>query len=69
MQKTTINKELDVAYVQLHLGKVAKTVEFCPGMLVDFDKNGRVLGIEILAAQEMAPQLTKNRKVSRKKSA
>lgn len=69
MQKTTISKELDVAYVQLRKGKVAKTIEFKPGMLVDFDSLGRVVGIEVLAAQEMAPKLIEKKKTNRKKTA
>ena len=67
MQKTTIDKDLDVAYVQLRSGKVAKTVEFAPSMLVDFDSHGRVVGIEVLAAQEMAPELVKTKKTTRRK--
>ena len=71
MKKITIDEKLDVAYVELRKGKVASTVEFHPGMLVDFDASGRVVGIEILAAQDLAPLITKKtlRKATRKKSA
>ena len=37
--KGTKNSKLDVAYVKLKRGKVAKTVELKPGILFDFDKN------------------------------
>jgi uncharacterized protein YuzE len=71
MKSMTVDQKLDVAYVELRKGKVARTVEFRPGMLVDFDVSGQVLGIEILSAQELAPVVTKNshRKTSKKKSA
>ena len=40
-------------------------------MLVDFDAKGQVVGIEILAAAELAPALAKkpSRKASKKKTA
>jgi uncharacterized protein YuzE len=71
MNKMTIDEKLDVAYVELRKGKVASTVEFRAGMLVDFDASGQVVGIEILSAQDLAPLITKKtpRKATRKKSA
>ncbi len=71
MKKVTLDSNLDVAYVALRSGKVARTVEFRPGMLVDFDRAGQVVGIEILAAAELAPMVIKktSRKASKKKSA
>jgi uncharacterized protein YuzE len=59
------------SYIELRKGKVARTVELRPGMLVDFDASGQVIGIEILSAQELAPVVTKKfpRKTSKKKSA
>ncbi len=71
MKKMTLDSKLDVAYVELRSGKVARTVEFRPGMLVDFDAKGQVVGIEILAAAELAPVLAKkaSRKSTKKKTA
>ena len=71
MKAMKIDSKLDVAYVELRKGKVAKTVEFRPGMLVDFDAMGQVVGIEILAAKELAPASVRKmpRKTSKKKSA
>jgi len=71
MKKMTLDPKLDVAYIELRSGKVARTIEFRPGMLVDFDAKGQVVGIEILAAAELAPALAKkpSRKASKKKTA
>ncbi len=35
-------------YVKIVKGKVAKTVEFAPEIFVDLDKNGKLMGIEML---------------------
>ena len=71
MKKMTLDPKLDVAYIELRSGKVSRTIEFRPGMLVDFDAKGQVVGIEILAATELAPALAKksSRKASKKKTA
>ena len=59
--KITKNSKLDVAYVKLKKGKVARTFEANPGILFDFDKNGEVLGIEVLSIQKLAPAIAKKR--------
>ncbi len=38
----------DAMYVQLAEGEVEKTEEIRPGMMLDYDKHGNVLGIEVL---------------------
>jgi uncharacterized protein YuzE len=38
----------DVAYVELGQGKVAKTEEVAPGVLLDVDERGRAVGLEIV---------------------
>lgn len=55
--KLTKNTKLDVAYVQLKRGKVFKTIKIKKGILVDLDKAGNVLGIEVLSLQGLAPHL------------
>lgn len=55
--KVTKDKKLHVDYVQLKTGKVTRTVEFSPGLLVDFDKHGNVLGLEVLSLSKLAPVL------------
>ncbi len=38
----------DVAYVQLGQGEVAETREVAPGLLLDLDRKGEAVGLEIL---------------------
>jgi uncharacterized protein YuzE len=38
----------DALYVQLTEGEVEKTEEIKPGMILDYDASGNVLGVEIL---------------------
>jgi len=52
---------LDVAYIELRSGKVAKTMEIQRGILLDLDAKGNVFGIEILSLSKMAPKLKKKK--------
>jgi uncharacterized protein YuzE len=63
--KVTANKKLDVGYVQLRKGRIVETVEIRPGILVDIDSKGEVLGIEVLSLSKLAPSF----KVTKKKKA
>lgn len=49
----------DLVYVTLRKGKVAKTIEQYPDVFVDFDANGKVLGIECISALEERQRLSK----------
>jgi len=53
----TKDNALDVAYIRLRNGKVKQTVEVRPGVLMDLDQTGEVVGIEILSASKLAPKL------------
>lgn len=55
--KVQRDKKLDVAYIELKKGKVAETVELRRGILIDFDKNGEIIGIEVLSISKLAPLL------------
>ena len=55
--KLTKNKRLDVAYVKFKAGRVAETVEVRPGVLLDLDSKGNILGIEVLSLKTLAPVL------------
>ncbi len=48
--KITYDKIADAAYMTLRKGKVAKTVEMSGDVIVDLDKKGHLLGIEMLGA-------------------
>ena len=44
------DKVADAIYMTLRKGKVAKTVEMKERLIVDVDKKGNILGIELLDA-------------------
>jgi uncharacterized protein YuzE len=52
MKRTPVSfeydREVDAAYLSLASGKVAFSEGVKPGLIVDFDCRGRVVGIEIL---------------------
>jgi len=52
------DKEADAAYIyfkEIGNGEVAETITLNDSVNVDLDKNGKVLGIEILDASEHLP--------------
>lgn len=61
--------KLDCAYVRLRRGKVARTVEIRPGILIDVDKNGEVVGIEVVSLSKLAPALSSAGGRKKKRSA
>ncbi len=62
-----VKKDLknDVAYIKLRRGRVESTVELRPGLLFDLDKNGEIIGIEVLSIAKLAPLLGARNKSSR----
>ncbi len=42
----------DVLYIELRDGRVIETEEFRPGLFVDLDDEGRIVGIELVDASE-----------------
>ena len=44
-----IDKENDVLYLRLDETAIVESEEVQPGVILDFDKDGRVIGIELLA--------------------
>lgn len=44
-----IDKESDALYLRLDEKAIVESEEVQPGVTLDFDKNGRVVGVEILA--------------------
>lgn len=55
--KVSKDKKLDVGYVQLRRGKVHRTLKVRTGILLDLDREGHVLGIELLSLSTLAPNL------------
>ena len=50
--KIEYDQKADAMYIRLRAGKVAESDEVRPGVVLDFDVQGRVLGIEMLDVSE-----------------
>lgn len=50
--KVIYDKETDTLSIVLRPGKVAESDEARPGVILDYDKSGRLLSIELLDASE-----------------
>ncbi len=46
--KIEYDQQADAMYIRLRAGVVAESDEVRPGLVLDFDAQGRVLGIEML---------------------
>ncbi|MDO8518112.1 MAG: DUF2283 domain-containing protein [bacterium] len=52
----TYDAEADAMYIRVKKGKVHKTHEVSPSVIVDVDKGGHILGIELLDVSSQIPQ-------------
>ncbi len=50
--KIEYDREVDAVYIYLQQKEVAKTVELTPGVNVDLDEDGKLIGIEVLEATQ-----------------
>jgi uncharacterized protein YuzE len=50
--KFEYDKEVDALYIRIEEVKIARTEELAEGVNLDFDTQGRLVGIEILNALE-----------------
>lgn len=48
--KTTYDKDADALYVRFADGKVAESEEVSPGLVIDFDRDGKIIAFEVLSA-------------------
>ncbi|OGP59787.1 MAG: hypothetical protein A2V67_03330 [Deltaproteobacteria bacterium RBG_13_61_14] len=48
--KATYDQETDSLTIVLHEGEVSESDELRPGVIVDFDNQGRIVAIELLHA-------------------
>jgi uncharacterized protein YuzE len=54
--KMSYDPQVDAAYIRLAEGPATEGQEVAPGIVLDFDAEGRVLGIEVLhASKTLAP--------------
>ena len=54
--KITYDKEADAMYLSVARGKVKKTVEVNPRVIVDMGEKGRVIGVELLFVSQKMPK-------------
>jgi len=54
--KLKIDKENDTLYFRLDENAIVESEEIRPGVILDFDKDGRVVGIEFLNIAERVNQ-------------
>ncbi|MGB3780270.1 MAG: DUF2283 domain-containing protein [Tunicatimonas sp.] len=50
--KVKYDKEVDILVIQLSEGNIVESDESKPGIIMDYDKNGNILRIEILDASK-----------------
>ena len=49
----TYDPEADAAYLRFSTSTYDESEEVFPGVILDFDKEGRVIGLEVLAASKV----------------
>lgn len=49
MIELAVDNSVQAAYLKLTDKKIERTVEMNPGLLIDFDEDGEIVGIEYLA--------------------
>lgn len=57
--KIKYDKELDILYIRFSDEKIAESDAAKPGVVLDYDAQGRIVAIEIMNASRKMPQPTK----------
>ena len=57
--KVKYDKEVDVLYISFNENKIAESDEDKPGIILDYDKAGMIVGIEVLDASKKMANPTK----------
>ena len=47
--------EVDAAYIRFSSNRIAETVEISDILLIDYDEDGRIVGLELLDASTQLP--------------
>jgi len=55
--KITYDKQADAMYMYLARGKVMKTIEVNPRVIIDIGEKGKIIGIELLFVSEKIPKI------------
>jgi uncharacterized protein YuzE len=58
--KVQYDSDVDALYITLAEGEAADSDELQPGVIVDFDANGNVVGLEILHVKKRTPAINVN---------
>ena len=61
--KVHINEEADALYLRLDESKIIESEEVYPGIVLDFNEQNQVVGIEVLQLSSRINLTTKNIKV------
>ena len=61
--KATYDKEADAMYIRVKKGKVHKTLKVSDMMLVDVDRKGQTLGLELLFISSQMPRRSINQTI------
>jgi len=56
MMEIRYAKDIDVIYIKLTDAKVAESDEEKPGIILDYDESGEIVGIEVLNASKKINQ-------------
>lgn len=59
--KLKIDKKTDALYFRLDDSQIVDSEEVSPGVVIDFNKNNQVVGIEILGISKRTPKLNLNK--------
>lgn len=51
-----VDEQADALYLRLSESTVVESEEVQPGVVLDFDEDGKVVGIEILRMKELVPK-------------
>lgn len=54
--KIKYDKEIDALYIELKKSRVHKTMETGDSFLIDLDKDGQVVGFEVLGYSKTVPE-------------
>jgi len=53
--KVSLDEQADALYIRFEEAKIAESEEVSPGVMLDFDAQGRVVGIEMLNVKQRLP--------------
>ena len=54
--KPKVDREIDALYLRLDESAIVESEEVQPGVILDFDAQNRVVGVEILGLRDRVPE-------------